>query len=114
MKCPASIQILFSEQNLCVILIKIAQSKRHIKASVLEHKELTKTPYQVIRCRDKREDIIKIEKRKRLENTKYSNKFKHKYEKVQEVLKIIELQPNSKNILKDIELSWKIELKKMV
>ena len=58
-----------------------------------------------------REDIIKIEKRKWLEKAKYSNKFKQKYEKVQEVLKIIELQPNSKNIFKDIELLWKIELK---
>ena len=67
--------------------------------------ELTKTPYQIIRCRDKREDIIQIEKRKWLEKAKDSNKFENKYEKVQKVLKIIELQPNSNNILKDIELS---------
>ena len=61
-----------------------------------------------------REDIIEIEKRKWFEKAKDSNKFKLKYEKVQEVLKIIELQPNSKHILKDIELSWKIEFKGMV
>ena len=61
-----------------------------------------------------REDIIEIEKTKWFEKAKDCNKFENKYEKVQKVLKIIELQPNSKHILKDIELSWKIEFKGMV